>query len=258
MNVTNSEEVLKNYCKAKGYEKPVYRIISRKSTLLDGHVYRFKHYVCVVSVNGFQLADGDGFSKRIARKKAAMKGLQQLRVYELQNFWQVYQTILPQGLLKDSAAADHVMTVSDHGQCLVGEKKLMITASAVTIVELIPTEGVMTPQSVFSGQIRLTAGEVKRMTQVRERSHSTDSSNLLISAAIEKLKNYKDEEEDWENKEAEVKQREHMSAFSEDNLRLFNEESDHHKSENFFQEIIQEVTHEIETNEEKGNEDLDL
>lgn len=96
MNVTNSEEALKSYCKSKGYEKPIYEIISRASTRLDDNTYRHKHYICSVTVNGKHLANGDGFSKRIARKKAAMYGLQNLRILEMSNFFNVFRDILPQ------------------------------------------------------------------------------------------------------------------------------------------------------------------
>lgn len=85
MNVANAEGTLKSYCKSKGYQKPVYKIVSRNSQLLNGEVFRFKHYVFSVTVNRLQLATGDGFSKRIARKKAAMLGLQNIRLLEFQN-----------------------------------------------------------------------------------------------------------------------------------------------------------------------------
>jgi len=99
MNVTNSERTLKAYCKERGYEKPKYRISCRNSIWIDGRVYRYKHYKATVSVNGYQLAEEEGFSKRIARKKAAMKGLQQLRMHELQNFHQDIQRAFPNGLI---------------------------------------------------------------------------------------------------------------------------------------------------------------
>ena len=100
MNVTNSENALKSYCKSKGYEKPIYRIESRQSIILENNVYRHKHYLCSVKVNGKHLANGDGFSKRIARKKAAMFGLQNLRILELTNFFNVFRDILPQRALE--------------------------------------------------------------------------------------------------------------------------------------------------------------
>lgn len=244
MNVTNSEKVLKNYCKAKGYEKPVYRITSRNSRMLDGKVYRFKHYVCVVSVNGFILADGDGFSKRIARKKSAMYSLQQLRVLELQNFWEVYQTILPQGLLKSGTSSSALPNQ------LIQTRKLMIpAASAVEIEELISSKGLVTPQSVFCEEVEL------RGRSGRERSLSSDSSNLLISAAIVKLKSYSDDDESsWKKKDTEESESKTKSVFTKEESQLFNEPL----FDTDIREIIVEAAHEIETFEEKGQDDYDL
>lgn len=248
MNVTNSEKVLKNYCKAKGYEKPVYRITSRDSRMIDGIVYRFKHYVCVVSVNGFILADGDGFSKRIARKKAAMYSLQQLRVLELHNFWEVYQTILPQGLLKNGNSESALTNQ------LIQNKKLMIPASTVEVEELICSRGVVTPQSVFREE---EVGKVElRQRAGRERSLSSDSSNLLISAAIEKLKSYSDDDEAaWKTNETEEGETKKKSVFSKEESRLFNEPL---FGDTDIRDIIAEAAHEIEIIEEKGQDDYDL
>ncbi|KAJ6218418.1 hypothetical protein RDWZM_009575 [Blomia tropicalis] len=198
MNVTNSERVLKNYCKSKGYESPVYRIISRNSTLLDNNIYRFKHYVCTVSVNGHNLAQGDGFSKRIARKKCAMFGLQQLRVYEMQSFWQTYR---------------NQTFVQSDGTI---QNKLMLTASAVEIEELLPTE----------------IDRNQRLLQLQHQSMSTTSdqeSNQLINAAIAKLKSYNDHidvEGEMEKTAPVIKTNDINDSkmdFNEEDLHLFNE-----------------------------------
>ncbi|KAH9399873.1 hypothetical protein TYRP_017441 [Tyrophagus putrescentiae] len=269
MNVTNAEQVLKNYCKAKGYEKPRYRITSRASTMLDGKVFRFKHYVCRVTVSGFSLAEGEGFSKRIARKKAAMDGLAQLRVLELQDFWAVYQTILP-------ASGDQQRKT----------QQLMVTTSTITsgveIEELLPTGGMVTPYSVAAPQRKPNNRKQSQSTQQqlesadedpadvklrsrsgRERTLSADSSNELISAAIEKLKSYSNDDDDddagWTRKEeeeedkAKKKKKKLKEVFSEEEMHLFNEGPASLVIDTDLQDIIVEAALQMEVIEERDD-----
>lgn len=95
MNVNNAERALKSYCHAKGYEKPIYVIVSKNSRRVDGNVYRCKFYVCSVTVSSVLLAFADGYSKRIARKKAAMFGLQKIRLMELHQLFTSYAKFKP-------------------------------------------------------------------------------------------------------------------------------------------------------------------
>lgn len=90
-NVTKSIDTLERYCKNKGYEKPSYRIVSRNAKQLPDGVRLDKYYTSSVTVNGIHLAKGEGISKRIAYQKAAVFGLQQLRLFELHSFWTFYR-----------------------------------------------------------------------------------------------------------------------------------------------------------------------
>ena len=99
------------------------------------------------------------------------------------------------------------------------------------------------------GQVEL------RKQSGRERSLSSDSSNLLISAAIAKLKSYSDDDEQsWKKKDTEESESKNKSVFSDSSRDLFNESL----FETDIREIIVEAAHEIETFEEKGQDDYDL
>jgi hypothetical protein len=74
MNITRAKTTLKSYCYRNGYENPKYKIISK-----SGRGFR-KFYTIRVDVNGSAVAKGEGISKRIARKKAALSGLNGLRI----------------------------------------------------------------------------------------------------------------------------------------------------------------------------------
>lgn len=94
-NLTTSERTLQRYCKAKGYDNPIYKVVSRSSARI-GNVIREKYYTVSVSVNAIQLAVGDGMSKRIARMKCATWGMQKLRILELHQLMTGYQRAIPE------------------------------------------------------------------------------------------------------------------------------------------------------------------
>jgi hypothetical protein len=73
MNITRAKATLKSYCYRNGYENPNYKIVSK-----SGRSFK-KFYTIRVDVNGLAVAKGEGISKRIARKKAALSGLNGLR-----------------------------------------------------------------------------------------------------------------------------------------------------------------------------------
>lgn len=117
MNATNAESALKSYCKIKGFEKPVYQIVSKNSKMIDGKVFRYKYYVTSVTVNGIHLANGDGYSKRIAHMKAAMYGLQQLKLLELHQLFVGYKQFNPamfMGSQRQHRLAITASTVDDY------------------------------------------------------------------------------------------------------------------------------------------------
>ncbi|KPM09305.1 hypothetical protein QR98_0078390 [Sarcoptes scabiei] len=166
MNVTNAKKALKSYCKFKGYEKPIYTLVSKDPVRLNGEIYRKKFYIYSVKVNGQHLANGEGISKRIARRKAAMFGLQNLRLMEISNLFEMFNGFVP------------IHRAIDQGETGSSGKR-----SAIEIEELIE-KFANQPQLQFSYK-----GESKigRPTDAKIYINNNNQDELII-AAIAKLR----------------------------------------------------------------------
>lgn len=180
MNITNSEQALKNYCKTKGYEKPIYTITSRQPIQSKNANYKDKYYVCSVKVNGQHLAEGDGISKRIARKKAAMFGFQNLRLFEMSSMFVAFKNQMPLRSIgyehSESSSRKNFKSSFESGKILNIENGLQSTKQLALESGLILNKE---DEIIFPKKI------------IKDRSNS-DTSEELILAAISKLRSYQD------------------------------------------------------------------
>lgn len=182
MNITNSEQALKNYCKTKGYEKPIYTISSCHPIQLKNANYRDKYYVCSVKVNGQHLANGDGISKRIARKKAAMFGFQNLRLFEMSSMFVAFKNQIP--LL--SIGYKHQSSSNENFKSSLENKEILAIENCLQSTKQLEPELIQRKED----KIIFQPNKSPKMI-IKDRSNS-DTSEDLILAAIAKLRSYQD------------------------------------------------------------------